>query len=236
MLLELKNLSAGYGNVPVLHDITLHVKAGEIVALIGPNGAGKSTLLKAMFGLSDTTGGDARFNGASVARLPTHELLAHGIGYVPQGRLVFGLLTVEENLRLGGWLMSDPRAVRQRVHELLVAHPVLRERRREPARNLSGGNQQLLAICRALMYRPRLLMLDEPSLGLAPMVTAEIYRALKQYHRAGLSMLIVEQNVNVALRVADRGYVLVNGQVRYAGMPQTLLNPERLRELFLGSS
>lgn len=234
MLLELKNLSAGYDGNTVLRDISLHVKDGEIVALIGPNGAGKSTVLKAIFGLADVTAGAVRFNGAPVTKRATHELLAHGIGFVPQGRLVFGRLTVEENLRMGGWLMADPRAVAVRLKEIYTEHPVLRQRRHEPARNLSGGNQQLVAIARALMNRPRLLLLDEPSLGLAPQVTADIYRTLKTCHRAGLSMLIVEQNVSVALRVCDRGYVLVNGTVRYAGMPNTLLNPERLREMFLG--
>lgn len=234
MLLELENLSAGYEQVAVLHDVSLHLKDGEIVALIGPNGAGKSTLLKAIFGLADVTAGDVRFSGKTVTKLPTHELLTHGIGFVPQGRLVFGRLTVEENLRMGGWRMPEPRAVELRLKELFSQHPLLHERRHEPARNLSGGQQQLLAIARALMYRPRLLLLDEPSLGLSPQVTAEIYRGLKACHRTGLSLLIVEQNVNVALRVCDRGYVLVNGTVRYEGAPETLLNPERLRELFLG--
>ncbi len=234
MLLELRNLSAGYGRIPVLRGVSLHCNDGEVVALIGPNGAGKSTVLKAIFGFADITAGEVVLGGARITRQPAHSLLARGLAYVPQGRLVFGRLTVEENLRLGAYLEPRASVVQQRLEKIFQEFPVLAEKKRQPARTLSGGQQQLLALARARMHQPRLLLLDEPSLGLAPKVTAEIYAAIRRMREQGLALLIVEQNVHAVLALADRGYVLVNGQVRYEGSPETLLNPERLRELFLG--
>lgn len=234
MLLELKNLTAGYGGNTVLHAITLELKDGETLALIGPNGAGKSTVLKAIFGLAEIATGSVTFAGQAITARPTHELLRLGLAYVPQGRLVFGNLTVEENLRMGGFLLPSRRAVNAQVERILREHPMLQSKRRARASHLSGGQQQHLAIARALMVQPKVLLLDEPSLGLAPKVIAEIFGCIRDYQQRGLSMIIVEQNVRYALAAADRGCVLVNGTVRYDGTPESLLNPDRLRELFLG--
>ena len=234
MLLELKNLTAGYGGNTVLHGIALQLNDGETLALIGPNGAGKSTVLKAIFGLAEVTSGSIVFNGQPITGRPTHELLRQGLALVPQGRMVFGNLTVEENLRMGGYLVADRRAVTIQIDRIYADHPVLAEKRRVRASTLSGGNQQYLAIARALMVRPKVLLLDEPSLGLAPKVIAEVFAALQRLRDDGLSMIIVEQNVRYALQAADRCCVLVSGRLRFDGSPAALHNPERLRELFLG--
>lgn len=234
MLLEVENLHAGYGRTEVLRDVHLHVGAGEVVGLIGPNGAGKSTILKAVFGLATVTRGRIRFQDADILGEPTHALLGKGLAYVPQGRLVFPSLTVEENLRMGGYTIRSRAAVNERIEDLYERFPALQQFRSKRAGDLSGGQQQLCAIGRSLMVSPQLLMLDEPSLGLSPVACSEVYTALRQLHDAGTSLLVVEQNVHLVLGIAQRVICLANGTVRAEGPPSEFHDPARMRELYFG--
>jgi branched-chain amino acid transport system ATP-binding protein len=228
MLLELDCITSGYGRLPVLRDVSLTVGAGEIVALIGANGAGKSTLLNTIMGLVSLTQGDIRFDGRAIARLPTAAVVRAGIAQVPERRQLFGAMTVEENLRLGAYVSADRTAVAETMREQFQQFAILQERRRQLAQTLSGGEQQMLAIARAMMSRPRLLLLDEPSLGLAPLMVERIMRA------AGGTVLVVEQNARAALDVADRGYVLENGRVTLAGAAAELLGNPAVQDAYLG--
>lgn len=234
MLLEIEQLTAGYGKTEVLHNVHLHVGADEVVGLIGPNGAGKSTILKAVFGLATVTRGRIRFQDADILREPTHALLEKGIAYVPQGRLVFPSLTVEENLRMGGYTIRSRAAVAARIEDLYERFPQLMSLRSKRAGDLSGGQQQLCAIGRSLMVSPSLLMLDEPSLGLSPIACGEVYGALRALHNAGTSLIIVEQNVHLVLGIANRVVCLANGTVRAEGPPSEFHDPARMRELYFG--
>ncbi len=234
MLLEIEGLHAGYGKTEVLHDVHVHVAPGEIVGLIGPNGAGKSTVLRGIFGLATVRSGRIRFEGTDIVGEPTHALLGKGIAYVPQGRLVFPSLTVEENLRMGGFTLRGRGAVDQRIEDLYERFPSLLTMRGKRAGELSGGQQQLVAIGRSLMVSPTLLMLDEPSLGLSPTACRDVYGALRQLHESGVSLLIVEQNVHLVLAIADRIICLANGQVRAEGLPAEFRSSERMRELYFG--
>lgn len=234
MLLELKNLDAAFGRLPVLHDVSLGLDPGEIVVLIGPNGAGKTTVLKSIFHLVSVTNGRVEFEGENITKLPTHALLEMGIAFVPQGRLVFSHLTVEENLRMGGYIFDNKETVEEALQKIFHQFPVLREKRRELAGNLSGGQQQLLALGRALMVEPKVLLLDEPSLGLAPVIVQEIFQEFKKIQERGIAILLVEQNVRMALTVAARGYLLAQGQVRFDGTAKELGNPKVLQEAYLG--
>lgn len=233
-LLSIKNLRAGYGPSEVLHGINLHVEAGEVVTLIGPNGAGKSTVLNSVVRLCDVSDGTIKFNDKNIRDLPTHALLRLGIGFVPQGRLVFPSLTVEENLEMGGYVLDNRSAVQAALENVFTHLPQLKERSNVPAGDLSGGQQQQVAIGRALMLRPKLLMLDEPSLGLSPIMMREIYEKLDALNKEGVSLLIVEQNVKLGLSIANRGYLLANGEIRHVGSPQELLKPELMHAAFLG--
>jgi len=235
VLLEIENLNAGYGKTEVLRDVHLHVAPGEIVGLIGPNGAGKSTILKAVFGLCTVTRGRIRFQGSDILREPTHALLEKGLAYVPQGRLVFPSLTVEENLRMGGFTIRSRAAVTQRIEDLYERFPALQQFRKKRAGELSGGQQQLCAIGRSLMVSPQLLMLDEPSLGLSPVACGEVYAALRSLHESGVSLLIVEQNVHLVLGIAERVICLANGQVRAEGKPEEFRDSSRMRQLYFGT-
>jgi len=236
MLLEIENLHAGYGKTAVLHDVHLHVAAGEIVGLIGPNGAGKSTILNAVFGLATVTRGRVRFQDADILHEPTHALLAKGLAYVPQGRLVFPSLTVEENLKMGGYTIRSRAAVTARIEDLYEQFPTLLDLRRKRASDCSGGQQQLCAIGRSLMVSPALLMLDEPSLGLSPVACGEVYSALRVLRDAGTALLIVEQNVHLVLAAADRIVCLASGEVRAEGAPSDFHDPARMRELYFGAT
>jgi branched-chain amino acid transport system ATP-binding protein len=234
MLLEVRELVAGYGEVKVLHGVSLQVGAGEVVALVGSNGAGKTTTLRAISGLIKPAAGQVFFDGRRVDGLDPHLIVRLGIVQVPEGRKIFPSLTVLENLELGAYV---PEARRYRAESLKLVFqlfPVLAERSRQPAGTLSGGQQQMLAIGRALMARPRLLMLDEPSLGLAPNVVTEIFRKVSQIRESGTTVLLVEQNVRRALRVADRGYVLENGRVVLEGSGTELLANDHVRRAYLG--
>lgn len=232
-MLELKNIRAGYGNSEVLKGVSLAAGKGEIVALIGPNGAGKSTVLKSIMNLAGLSNGSIAWKGKDIARLPTHSLLEEGIGFVPQGRLVFPSLTVAENLEMGAYLLDHKETAARNLKLVLDYFPVLNRRRRDKAGTLSGGEQQMLAVGRALMMTPELLMLDEPSLGLSPKATEAVFEKLKEINRAGVTLIIVEQNVRLVLRYAHRGYLLVNGSVRFEGNAEELGTERLMHEAFL---
>jgi branched-chain amino acid transport system ATP-binding protein len=230
VLLELDRVSSGYGRSPVLHDVSLGVSAGEIVTLIGANAAGKSTLLNTVMGLVAASGGTIRFGGAAITRMPTPAIVRAGIAQVPERRQLFGAMSVEENLLMGAYACGDASA----LEEQLTRFPILRERRRQLARTLSGGEQQMVALARAAMSRPRLLLLDEPSLGLAPMIVARIMQQISAVREAGGTVLIVEQNAHAALGMADRGYVLENGRIALEGAARELLMNPAVQEAYLG--
>jgi branched-chain amino acid transport system ATP-binding protein len=234
VLLELDRISAGYGRSPVLHEVSLALRAGEIVALIGANGAGKSTLLNTVMGLVTTTSGDIRFDGKPITRQPTPSIVRAGIAQVPERRQLFGSMSIEENLRMGAYTSHDRRATTAALEEQFVRFPILRQRRRQLARTLSGGEQQMVAIARATMSRPRLLLLDEPSLGLAPIIVAQIMQQIAALRNAGGTVLIVEQNAHAALAIADRGYVLENGRIALQGEAGDLLASPAVQEAYLG--
>ena len=234
-LLEVRGLRGRYGPVEVLHGLDLEVAAGELVALVGANGAGKTTLLHLLSGLLRPSGGTIRFDGQDLGRLPPHRIVAAGLCQVPEGRQVFAPLSVADNLRLGGYaLRHDPAwlaAQERRIYELF---PILAERRHQLAGTLSGGQQQMLALGRALLGRPRLLLLDEPSMGLAPLLVAEIFRVIGELNRQGVTILLVEQNARAALGIAHRGYVLETGRVVLAVPAATLLADAGIQRAYLG--
>src|SRR5881296_1444895 len=221
MLLQVERLDVYYGAVHALKGVTLCAEAGEIVTLIGANGAGKTTLLRTISGVIPSRSGRVTFEGRDITRLPAHDIVGLGISQAPEGRLVFANLTVEDNLELGAYRRKD----REEVFRLF---PRLRERRRQSAGTLSGGEQQMLAIGRALMSRPRLLLLDEPSLGLAPLLVREIFRTIREINQRGVSVLLVEQNAHMALSIARRGYVLETGRVRLEDRAERLLQNDEV--------
>ncbi len=232
-LLELEEVTVFYGRVRALQGLSLRVYPGEVVALLGSNGAGKSTTLRAISGLVRTAAGQIRFRDWNLANLDATAIVRLGIAHCPEGRKVFPEMTVLENLELGGYTRSGSlRGDLDRVFDLF---PVLRQRRWQLAGSLSGGEQQMLAIGRALMSRPTLLLLDEPTMGLAPAVAQEVARAVQDLKATGTTVLLVEQNVHVALRVADRGYVLENGRLVVSGTAQDLAGDERVRRAYLGA-
>ena len=233
-MLEISGLAAAYGAFRALSDVSLSVNSGEIVALIGANGAGKSTLLRCVSGLLRPRAGSIRWEGEDLGPLLPHQAVERGIALVPEGRRLFGSMTVEENLELGAFA---PRAREQRragLDRVWALFPVLRERRRQPVRSLSGGQQQMVAIGRALMTRPALLMLDEPSLGIAPRLVEAIFAVVAEINRAGVSILLVEQNVPVALGLAHRAYILEGGRVGGHGLARDLLGDPHVRRAYLG--
>lgn len=233
-MLHVKNLRSWYGNVQALHGIDLHVEQGEMVSLIGANGAGKSTTLKSIVGLLTKCQGEILFEGRSLLGLGPSAIVKAGIAMVPEGRWVFGDLTVEENLLMGGF--SRPkREVAESLEQQLDFFPILKERRVQKAGTLSGGEQQMLSIARALMSKPRLLLMDEPSLGLAPQIVETVFALIGQIHHQGVSLLLVEQNSRVALSIADRGYVFSTGRVQLEGSGDELLHDPKVQEAYLGS-
>ena len=233
MLLEIEGLASHYGRIQALHDIALAVAEGELVALVGANGAGKTTLLRTISGVQPTTAGAIRFAGGDITGSVPDRRVRLGIVQVPEGRQIFAPLSVEDNLRLGGY--SRPRAEAARsLAEVCARFPVLAERRKQPAGTLSGGQQQMLAIGRALMARPRCLLLDEPSMGLAPMLVEEIFTTIRQLKDVGTTILLVEQNAYAALAIADRGYVMETGAIVLADTGAALLRNEQVRMAYLG--
>ena len=235
-LLSVEDLTVTYGAVAAIRGVNLSVRAGEVVALLGANGAGKSSMLRSISGIVRPRAGCIRLDATVISRLPPARIVRLGIGHCPEGRRIFGSLTAAENLRLGAAARDDRAAVAEDRERMLALFPILRERQQQPAGTLSGGEQQMLALARALMARPRLLLLDEPSLGLAPLLVQQIFRRLTELKAAGTTMLLVEQNIAVALDLADRAYVLRTGEVSLEGSAAELkANYERVAEAYLGA-
>jgi branched-chain amino acid transport system ATP-binding protein len=232
-LLEVKDLEVSYGSLRAVKGISLEVHEGEIVTLMGANGAGKSSILSALSGLTPFRG-TVLFDGQDLRRVPADRIVARGMAHVPEGRGIFGDLTVRENLRLATWIRRDREGVRADTERVLDRFPRLRDRLEQPGGTLSGGEQQMLAVARALMSRARLLLLDEPSMGLSPVLVREIFDILQEINRQGVTLLLVEQNANMALRIASRGYVLETGQVAFSGASSELRNDPRVRKAYLG--
>ncbi|MCX6712485.1 MAG: ABC transporter ATP-binding protein [Candidatus Vogelbacteria bacterium] len=233
-MLTIKNLKAGYYNGPdILHDIDLEVKPGEIVALIGPNGAGKSTILRSIFNQADVRGGSIKFIDDELTGLPAYSLISLGISFVPQGLQVFSTMTVKENLEMGAFAITDPKLVKENIDGVLKRFPLLREKISQNGANLSGGQQQVLAIARALVQSPKLLLMDEPSLGLSPKAMHEIFDVIKEINKEGVSLLIVEQNARAAVEIADRTYVLEMGNVALTG-GRDILENDKIKKIYFG--
>ena len=233
-LLRVEHLDVAYGDVQVLWDVNLEVRAGEMVALVGSNGAGKSTLLSALSGLIRPKGGTITFDGERIERASTQRIVDLGIAHVPEGRRLFPYMAVNDQLLLGAFRRKNRAAIRQDLDYVLTLFPRVAERRTALAGTRSGGEQQMAAIARALMARPRLLMIDELSLGLAPVLVEDLLEKLEQIHREGMTLLIVEQDVQTALEQADRGYVLETGQITLHGRASDLLGDDRVRQAYLG--
>jgi branched-chain amino acid transport system ATP-binding protein len=234
-MLAIEGLRSGYGKIEVLHDVGLSIAQGQIVTLIGANGAGKTTLLKTISGLIRPKAGTIAFEGTSIVRLPAHKIVALGMSHVPEGRAILKRMTVFDNLRMGAYVRSDSEIGRD-IDDVFRRFPALSERRDQMAGTLSGGEQQMLAIGRALVARPRLLLLDEPSLGLAPKFVTRIFLTLRELKQEGKTILLVEQNARQALQVADHGYVMERGRIAFTGSGQELLNMPEVRRTYLGQS
>jgi branched-chain amino acid transport system ATP-binding protein len=233
-LLELRGLTSSYGRIQALHGIDLEVREGELVALVGANGAGKTTLLRAISGVQPASGGVICFDGREIVRMPPSSRVREGICQVPEGRQVFGPMSVEDNLRLGAFVRSGDAAVGDDLAAMYALFPVLGEYRRLAAGTLSGGQQQMLAMARALMGRPRLLLLDEPSMGLAPLIVDEIFGVIRRLRAEGKTILLVEQNAHAALSIADRGYVIETGRITLGGQGRALLADPAVQAAYLG--
>jgi branched-chain amino acid transport system ATP-binding protein len=232
-LLDIDNLCSRYGRIEVLHGASLNVAAGEIVTLVGSNGAGKTTLLRAISGVQPVSGGAIRFNGQAIQNTPAHRRVSLGIAQVPEGRQVFAPLSVEDNLKLGAWTRVDAE-ISGDMEGVYETFPALREKRQMPAGALSGGQQQMLAMGRALMARPKLMLLDEPSMGLAPMIVDQIFEIIAGLKQRGITVLLVEQNAYAALAIADRGYVMETGRIALSGTGRALLDDSKVRSAYLG--
>jgi branched-chain amino acid transport system ATP-binding protein len=232
-VLDVSKVRSAYGRIEVLHDVSLNVRATEVVALIGSNGAGKTTLLRALSGVQPITSGEINFCGERIDRLPSHRRVARGMTQSPEGRQVFGPLTVADNLRLGAYMRRDKDIDNDR-DRVFTMFPVLYEKRNHAAEGLSGGQQQMLAIGRALMGKPKLLLLDEPSLGLSPTLVDQILEAIASLKADGVTILLIEQNANAALEISDRGYVLESGRIVLEGSGRELLSDPKVRAAYLG--
>ncbi len=232
-MLEIRGLNAGYGEVQVLWDVSLRVEKGEIVSLIGANGAGKTTTLKSVMGIVKPFKGEIVFNGREITGLPTHQIVRMGLSLVPEGRHLFPKMTVMENLRMGAYAV-DGSKYRDLLERVFQIFPVLKERKDQLASTLSGGEQQMLAIARGLMSDPQILMLDEPSLGLAPKIVKRVMKVVSEIREEGVTILLVEQNAKISLEISDRGYVLETGRVVLEGDSEELLRNEHVRRAYLG--
>jgi len=234
-MLEIRNVSGGYGLVQILWDVSFKVNEKEIVSIIGPNGAGKTTLVRTIAGLLPAMAGSIRFNGTGIENLPPYEIVKRGITLIPEGREIFPRMTVEENLQLGAYTIHDKakvNAIKQHVYEIF---PVLKKKEKALAQTLSGGEQQMLVICRSLMSNPHLLILDEPSLGLAPIVVEKVLDTLRMINEDGVTILLVEQNIRDSLNLANRAYVLEEGKIIIEGQGRELLSNDHIKEVYLGA-
>jgi len=236
MLLELAGLEVAYGGIKAVKGIDLAVDEGELVCLIGANGAGKTTTLKAICGLVLPRAGRVRYAGKDITGTPSHRLVAQGLAMVPEGRGIFRQLTVEENLAMGAFIRDDRQAVRRDLEQVFEIFPRLAERRTQSGGTLSGGEQQMLAIGRAMMSRPKLLLLDEPSMGLAPLLVQRIFETVRTISREGVTILLIEQNARLALEISTRGYVMESGKIALAGPAADLLADSKVREAYLGET
>jgi len=232
-MLVISRIYAGYGELEVLRGVDIIVEPQSIVALIGPNGAGKSTVIKSIFNLADVTKGTITFNGKNITHSKTHELIEHGISYVNQGHVVFGNLNVKENLEIGAHHMKDRDVIKKNMERIFAKFPRLKERQKQLAYSLSGGEQQMLALGRALMHDPALLLLDEPSLGLSPKLQKELFRTVEELRSDGLAILVVEQNAKKAIEIADKTYVLEDGKIVLTGGKEIIKN-EKIKNVYLG--
>ncbi len=237
MMLEIKNLSASYGKIAALNGICLNVPQGQVVSIIGANGAGKSTLLKAVSGLIKNIDGQILFNDRNITRMPANRIVGLGLSQVAEGRQIFAHMTVEDNIHLGAYLYHKRRnraEINQRIDQVYAMFPILQRRARQISGSLSGGEQQMLAIARALMTRPRMLILDEPSMGLAPLIVREIFDTIKALNAMDTTILLVEQNARAALQIADYGYVLETGRIVLEGQVDQLLDDPKVKAAYLG--
>ncbi len=233
-MLELDSVSSGYGMVQILWDVSFQIKEKEIVSIIGPNGAGKTTLVKTIMGLVPAKSGTIRFNGASIEKQPPYDIVQKGLVMIPEGREVFPRMTVEENLMLGAYSVKDKASVKDSKEKVYQLFPVLKKKEKALAQTLSGGEQQMLVICRSLMSQPKLLILDEPSLGLAPIIVEKVLDTVTKINEDGVTILLVEQNIRDSLEIANRAYVLEEGKIILEGEAQQLLNNSHIREVYLG--
>ena len=236
-MLTIKKLNAAYGKIPALKNISLEVRSGQVVSIIGANGAGKSTLLKAVSGLVKDTSGQILFNGREIIRLPADRIVGLGLSQVAEGRQIFAHMTVKDNIDLGAYLYYQRRnrtLIQERIDQIYTLFPILKRRAQQISGTLSGGEQQMLAIARALMTRPRLLLLDEPSMGLAPLIVKEIFSIIRELNTMGTTILLVEQNARAALQIADYGYVLETGRIVLDGSADMLLGDAKVKAAYLG--
>jgi branched-chain amino acid transport system ATP-binding protein len=233
-MLEIENLSAAYGMVQILRDVNFKVEEKEIVSIIGPNGAGKTTLVKTIMGFLKPQTGTVKFKGENISGLPTYQIVQKGVTMIPEGREIFPRMTVEENLLLGAYAIKDKAKVKETKEKVLEIFPVLKKKEKASAQTLSGGEQQMLVICRSLMSNPQVLILDEPSLGLAPIIVEKVLDTVRTINEEGVTVLLVEQNIHDSLNVATRGYVLEEGKIILEGKSRELLSNSHIKEVYLG--
>ncbi len=236
MMLRIENLKVNYGLVEALKGIDFKIKEGQIISLIGANGAGKSTLLNTISGLVKPHSGDIKYEGQSIVSQDPEKIVLQHLVQVPEGRRIFEGMSVYENLQLGSFIRKDKHNVEQEIDALFERFPILKERKHQDAHTLSGGEQQMLALSRALLSKPKLLLLDEPSMGLAPLIVKQIFEIIKEINEAGVTILLVEQNATAALKIADYAYILENGSIKLHGEPEELLKSDKIQEIYLGGS
>jgi len=233
-MLEINNINCAYDSAPVIHDVSLEVGEGELVSIVGANGAGKSTIMRTIAGLMHPVNGTIKFKGKDISHLPAHMIIREGISYVPEGRRLFAKLSVQENLELGAYIEVNRLEIKLRTEEIFELFPILKERKTQIAETLSGGEQQMLAIARGMMSKPKLLMLDELSLGLMPALVEKVMEAVVNVNKKGTTILLVEQMVQEALEIADRGYVIQTGRIILSGEAKELLESEEVRKAYMG--